>query len=133
MKFLVASVIKILHLLFIMFIFTFWTSNDIMELILYAITVLTLQVHWVSNNDTCALTIIEQKLTGKTDKKETFFGKLVSPIYIMENDFQNQISYFITSILVIIVLYKLHFNNNSYKILKQLKSLEFYNCVKLLK
>ena len=37
-------------------------------------------IHWVTNQSVCALTEIEKFLTNKTDD-ETFFGRLVGPVY----------------------------------------------------
>lgn len=36
--------------------------------------------HWVVNDDTCGLTLVEMYVTGKP-KMETFFGRLLKPIY----------------------------------------------------
>ena len=44
--------------------------------------------HWSVNDDACALTQAEMMVTGK-HKDETFMGRLVGPIYKME---ENQIN-----------------------------------------
>jgi hypothetical protein len=46
--------------------------------------------HWAINDDTCALTILESSLTGK-EQKDTFFGRLMSPIYNIDNKTSDQI------------------------------------------
>ena len=45
--------------------------------------------HWILNDDTCALTLIEQKLRGLNPsecKKKSFFFNLVSPVYKIQDD-----------------------------------------------
>lgn len=37
--------------------------------------------HWFTNQSVCALTEIEKFVTGKEDDDETFFGKVMGPIY----------------------------------------------------
>lgn len=118
---LLANFIKVLHLLFIIFILTGWTQNDVMTMILYVTTVFTLQVHWLGNDDTCALTLMEQKLRGKEYKEETFFGQLVKPVYKMDNEFNNQLGYLVTTILFAVVVYKLYYNKKIPTIIKAFK------------
>ena len=46
----------------------------------YVIFSLFLILHWFTNNDVCALTMIEGYLTDQ-DEEETFTGKIIKPIY----------------------------------------------------
>lgn len=55
----------------------------------YSIIVPFLFFHWSVNDDTCALTLMEQKLTGK-HKDETFFGRLMGGVYKMEDTEANR-------------------------------------------
>jgi hypothetical protein len=54
-------------------------------LILYSLLVPFLFLHWVVNDDTCALTQIEMVLTGQ-EKHRTFMGRLMGPIYKTSDD-----------------------------------------------
>lgn len=47
----------------------------------YVIFAPFLMLHWLMNNDTCALTTIECALRGLDDCSESFVHKIVSPIY----------------------------------------------------
>lgn len=58
--------------------------------------------HWVINNDTCALTIIESWISGKPSD-QTFIGRIVKPIYNIKD---TQITY-ITLILLLIAMIRL--------------------------
>jgi len=55
----------------------------------YSLLVPFLFFHWSVNDDTCFLTEVEKRVTGKTETKETFFGRIVSPIYKMEDTHAN--------------------------------------------
>jgi hypothetical protein len=55
----------------------------------YSIMVPFLFFHWSVNDDTCALTLMEQKITGK-NKDETFFGRVMGGIYKMEDNDANK-------------------------------------------
>ena len=60
-------------------------TNDQRTLEFYSIMIPFLFMHWTTNDDTCALTIAEQFVTGK-DKGETFFGRVMGGIYAMPED-----------------------------------------------
>ena len=47
----------------------------------YVIFAPFLMLHWLLNNDTCALTTIECALRGLDDCSDSFVHKIVSPIY----------------------------------------------------
>lgn len=51
-------------------------TNDQRTLEFYSLMIPFLFMHWTTNDDTCALTVAEQVLTGKS-KKETFFGQVM--------------------------------------------------------
>lgn len=46
----------------------------------YSIIIVILFFHWMTNDDTCILTHLESKITGKP-KDETFIGRVIKPIY----------------------------------------------------
>ena len=49
----------------------------------YSLLVPFIFYHWSVNDDTCALTNLEMFITGNK-KEETFFGRIMGPIYKME-------------------------------------------------
>ena len=78
-----ADVIRIFHILFIIwFIVTPFTSNEPM-LVLHLITAPLLMLHWILNDDTCCLWLAECKLRG-IEKSESFFYQLITPFYRMD-------------------------------------------------
>ena len=81
----IANIIFILHLFFTIAIIYIPFTKDEYLLNLYIIIIPFILYHWATNDDTCILTILEQKLR-KTTKKETFFQRLLDPIYNVPND-----------------------------------------------
>jgi len=80
--------IKVLHILFILFyvLIPFVPIHIMEELhILHLATGPLLFVHWGLNSDECCLTQMECAITGKP-KGDSFFYKLVSPIYHQADD-----------------------------------------------
>lgn len=77
---LAANVIWVLHLLFIVFMIVapFTKSQELVAL--HFLIVPFLYVHWLTNDATCCLTILEKNLRGCTDDC-TFFYQLLSPVY----------------------------------------------------
>ena len=56
----------------------------------YSILVPFIFFHWSINDDTCALTQMEMVMTGNK-KEETFFGRIMGPIYIMDDTDANNL------------------------------------------
>jgi hypothetical protein len=81
-----ANIIFFIHLLLCIacFIIPFIT-NDMKLLSLYSFVIVFIIFHWAINDDTCILTYIEHKLRN-IDTKDTFFDRLISPIYKLDND-----------------------------------------------
>jgi hypothetical protein len=100
-------VINILHKSFILYMLVAWMSNDIYQIILYAVTLLSLKTHWYTNNDTCALTLLEQQITG-VEKKESFMNQIVSPVYKIKDETTRKISHCFVDIMTIVIIYKLY-------------------------
>jgi hypothetical protein len=48
---------------------------------LHFVIVPFIMLHWLTNQTVCALTEMEKLVTGKTCDDETFFGKIVGPVY----------------------------------------------------
>lgn len=74
-------------------------------LALYKLLVPFLFFHWATNNDTCALTTLEQYLRG-CDKKESFLQQILGPIYILPMDSIGHLSKLVVLLLFYYVMYK---------------------------
>lgn len=83
---LVANLVWLIHMAFILwFVITPFTNNKPM-LVLHFFTAGFLWLHWLTNRDECSLTLLEMKLRGIEDCKESFMWSVVSPIYKPRTD-----------------------------------------------
>jgi hypothetical protein len=73
--------IKLIHLLVFLFLVAapFTGSEYLMSM--HLLIVPFILIHWLTNQSVCALTEIEKLVTGTRCDEETFFGKVVGPIY----------------------------------------------------
>lgn len=115
MKDLILRFITLLHIFFILFVIItpFTKSNYFM--LLHIILVPFMMLHWIFNNNTCVLTIIERyirkKVYGDEDMKENCFTcKLIEPVYDFNKNYKSfsQIIYLITIGLWILSAGKLY-------------------------
>ncbi len=87
--------INVLHLVIIVFVVAVPFSNSNYLLMLHVIVVPFIILHWLLNNNTCCLTLMEkyirEKTTsgGKVNAEDCFSYKLISPIYDFNNNFSN--------------------------------------------
>jgi|TARA_B100001996_G_scaffold154140_1_gene117249 hypothetical protein len=72
----------------------------------YSLLVPFIFFHWSINDDTCALTQMEMVVTGNT-KDETFFGRIMGPIYKMDDTDANKFLKSIFFFLWVLVQYRL--------------------------
>ena len=103
---LLANVIWTIHLLVVLSVIfiPFFGNEKLLKT--YIIVIPFLFFHWATNNDTCFLTVLESNLRD-LDKKNTFFQRIIEPIYIIPNDDIGLASKFITMIFYYISLYRI--------------------------
>lgn len=85
--------INIIHLIVIIFVLAAPFSNSNYLMLLHAIVIPFIILHWMLNNNTCCLTVAEkyirEKNTGTTVKEaDCFTYQLVAPIYDFNKDHQ---------------------------------------------
>ena len=73
----------------------------------YSLLVPFIFFHWSVNDDTCALTQMEMAVTGN-NKDETFFGRVMGPIYKMDDTEANNLLKSILFFLWLLVQYRLN-------------------------
>lgn len=108
-------IIILLHITFILFVVLTPFIGDERLLILHIITIPFMMAHWYVNDNTCALTLLENhiryKLNGKMpDNNDMFMYRLIAPIYDFKknNEDISGLIYIITIIVWIIACYKLY-------------------------
>jgi hypothetical protein len=100
-----ANIISFLHILVVLFVINVpLVVDNPFFLMYYCFIVFFIMLHWHYNNDTCILTVIESNLRGKKDN-DTYFGKLIKPIYSVTS---KEIQY-ITLLLFSIAFFKIRF------------------------
>jgi Na+/H+-dicarboxylate symporter len=81
----VANLIWFLHMAFVVMnvLIPFVGTDELLKY--HAIVIPFLYLHWVTNEDTCALTVMERAARG-CGKERSFFHHLVSPVYKFHQD-----------------------------------------------
>jgi len=100
------NIIFYIHLLLFLtvLIVPFLKNKELLEL--YSILIPFIFYHWSVNDDTCALTQMEMYVTGNS-KEETFFGRIMGPIYKMDDTDANNLLKTVMFGLWLFVQYKL--------------------------
>jgi hypothetical protein len=76
-----ALIIQLIHWLVLLFIFLTPFFGDEYLMTLHMILVPFIMLHWLTNQTVCALTELEKIVRGGCNDDETFFGRVMTPIY----------------------------------------------------
>lgn len=117
---LILHTITLLHIIFLIFIIITPFSNSNYFLLVHSIIVPFLLLHWITNNNTCALTAIERfyrrkKYKNKYKDEDCFTCRLIEPIYDL-NKSENLSNIFLYAITISLGTY------SSFKLYKKYKS-----------
>ena len=119
--------INIIHLIVIIFVLAAPFSNSNYLILLHIIIVPFIMLHWLLNNNTCCLTVVEKYIRQKTistkiKDEDCFTYQLIAPIY----DFsKNHEAFSIFIYILTISMWLLSAHNISLKICNgQIKKLE---------
>ena len=113
------KIITFIHVMLVIFMTVTPFTNSNYFLLLHAIFVPFLILHWLCNDNTCVLTIIERKLRkeiyGKVDEDECITCKLIEPIYDFRKNYKTFtiLIYAITISLFLISSGKLYYKYSS--------------------
>ena len=105
----VELIIKALHFLLVIFILGAPFFGDAYLQSMHLLIVPFIMLHWATNQSVCALTEMEKMVTGKECDEETFFGKVVGPVYKFSS-IQDE-NFFLWTLLVslwLITVFRLH-------------------------
>ena len=84
------NIIFFVHLVFFVTMLVIPFTNNKQNLEFYSLLVPFIFFHWSVNDDTCALIQLEMAITGE-EKDNTFFGKVMGPIYVMDDTDANNL------------------------------------------
>lgn len=112
-------IISLIHILFILFVVLSPISNSNYILMMHLILIPFMVFHWILNDNTCMLTIIERHLRKKIygDKykeDECFTCNLIEPVYNFIDDYKvfNKLIYGVTLSLWLLSGIKLYMKYN---------------------
>ena len=101
-----ANLVFVLHIAFVLwFLWAPFSGNESM-IVLHALMFPFIAFHWILNQDTCALTLLERSLRG-VSSEESFFHNLVSPIYKIEDSHMRVIAWVVGIGLWSVSVYKI--------------------------
>jgi len=104
------SYIQLIHTLFVLFLFVTpfydkYVADTEMYLSLAFMFLFSIIIHWILNDDTCSLTYLESKLTGKS-LSNTFVSRIIKPVYNGRN--ASTMTWIVTLILLVFSGYQLY-------------------------
>ena len=102
------NIFGFMHLILVIFIIlTPFITNRPSILCLHLTVLFGIIIHWCTNSNVCCLTTLESYFYN-TNPNETFFGKLVGPVYDMSDKQVRILTYifFILSTVNVIYLFK---------------------------
>lgn len=114
MKDILLKLITLLHVILVIFVIVTPFFNSTYFLFIYAIFIPFLLLHWICNDNTCILTIIERKLRkeiyGTYDENDCITCRLIEPVYDFRKNYKTYsvIIYTTTIILWLISVGKLY-------------------------
>jgi hypothetical protein len=121
------KIIFICHLIITLFVVITPLSNSNYLLFMHSIIIPFIIFHWVTNNNMCALTLIEKEIRKKINKNsnnsDCFTCKIIEPVYDFKNNYKSRRIFIYSTVIFlwIVSIVKLY---NKYKN-KQLTS--FYD------
>lgn len=116
MHYYLLKLIVIIHVIFLLFLFIVPFTNSNYLLLIHVIIVPFIMIHWLLNDNTCALTLMEkyvrQQMNGtevEVKDEDCFTCRIIDPIYKFTDNYSNTswIAYIVLTILWLIALSKL--------------------------
>lgn len=99
-----ANCVKIVHVFVVaFFVLVPIVSNNELLLTYHFLLTPMLMLHWMTNNNVCALTQLEAFIRGTSDTNETFLGQFINPVY----DLKDEIVWLATGLLWLLTALKL--------------------------
>lgn len=108
----VANLIWLIHMALICFIVLVPFVGSVPVVALDIVLMLGVAGHWLLNSNVCCLTELECLLRGISDRSESFFERLVGPVYGINN---NSSQWIILLFLLSVCIWRLLKASNEYK------------------
>lgn len=101
-----AVVVRALHVAFLAFAILAPFSKVKEVLVAHLLLMPFLWLHWVLNDDTCALTALEQRMRGLPSTSGSFVHSLVSPVYKVSDEEVSALAWVASVLLWLLTLRK---------------------------
>lgn len=89
----VADIILILHIVIVLWVVSVpFLKVSGLHRITHAIALLSIMLHWLINDDTCVLTLIECKLRGISSRNQSLVHRVIAPVYNAADSDDNNVS-----------------------------------------
>jgi Protein of Unknown function (DUF2784) len=86
------KIITFLHIIFVLFVVLTPFTNSNYLLFIHSIFIPFMIIHWICNDNTCVLTIVERKLRkeiyGTNNDDDCITCKLIEPVYDFRKNYQ---------------------------------------------
>ncbi len=107
---------KLIHLIFTLFILVTPFTNSNYFLLLHMVFVPFLMIHWIFNDNTCAITtaerIIKKRILGDkyVDDEDCFTCQIIEPVFDLRKNYEDYATflYFFSTSLWLMSVYKLY-------------------------
>jgi hypothetical protein len=116
MNYILLKIINLLHIIFLLFVLVTPTTKSKYFLTMHAIFIPFLMVHWILNENVCALTLFEKQIKynlygdGFDAKNDCITCKLIEPVYDFKKNHESKtvFIYLTTTLLWCISISKLY-------------------------
>lgn len=103
----IAEIVHYIHLALLLLGILIPFFNEKSWLVIYSLCIPFLFFHWSTNDDTCAITLMEQYIRQEPDRHKTFVGQVMNGVYILPEDQLGNALKFIFFSLWLFVQYRL--------------------------
>ena len=107
MSHIIAKIICIIHICVIIFVVCAPLTSSPYFLMVHAVLVPFLIIHWLSNNNTCILTLAEKyfrDVKSKEEEDECLTYKLINPIFDFKKNYSNFSDFIYSSTIFLWIL-----------------------------
>ncbi len=94
-----ANIITVVHVLFVLWMLYAPFSKNPEVRVAFIVLTPFLWIHWILNDSTCALTLLEAKLRGLDGVSESFVHRIVAPVYQISDCTMQRVSWLVTIVL----------------------------------
>jgi hypothetical protein len=85
-SYLISNLILLIHVILVLYIIVTPFTNFPLNNLLHCTLIVCILIHWLANDNTCCLTLLEKYFRKNCNSKDLFFQRLVGPVYQPRHD-----------------------------------------------